>query len=81
MLQILKFLKELLKPSSSKEKAQKIKLSSLKRLSPYLKTRWKQGVVASLFMIIVSLLALPTPNLTISYFNIFQYHSLAVANY
>ncbi|MBE0461273.1 MAG: ABC transporter ATP-binding protein [Candidatus Aminicenantes bacterium] len=63
MLKILKFLKEPLKSSNPKEKPQKIKLSSLKRLFPYLKTRWKQGVIASLFMIIVSLLALPTPYL------------------
>jgi len=63
MIQTLKHIKELLKSSHHKEKPQKFKLSSLKRLFPYLKTHWKEGLIASLLMIVVSLLALPTPYL------------------
>lgn len=46
-----------------KTRSKELKLSSLKLLFPYLKTHWKKALIASSLMIILSLLALPTPYL------------------
>ena len=46
-----------------KKKSQKLKFHSLKYLFLYLKPKWKQFFSASFLMIILSLLALPTPYL------------------
>lgn len=62
-IQILKYLKEPFKPSLSEEKIKKFKIASLKRLIPYAKSHWKNGLTGSIFMIIISLLALPSPYL------------------
>jgi ABC-type bacteriocin/lantibiotic exporter with double-glycine peptidase domain len=63
MNQTFKYIKESLTTSYSKDKSLKVKLASLKILFPYLKVHWKKGFIASVFTIIVSLLALPTPYL------------------
>jgi len=56
-------LKQPLKPHNSKEKSQKLKINSIKYLFAYQKAIWKKAVFASIFMILLSLLALPTPYL------------------
>lgn len=63
MGKILERIIESLRKQKKRGKREKINFSSLKRLFPYLRTRWKQGLTASIFMIIVSLLALPSPYL------------------
>jgi len=63
MINFLKYIRESLKFKETKGKIQRFKISSVKFLFPYLKTHWKEEVIASLFMIVVSLLALPTPYL------------------
>jgi len=55
------YLKEAAKDIKSKEKSQKFKFSSLKRFFPYIKEHWKKFAFGSFLMIVVSLLALPTP--------------------
>jgi len=55
------YVKEATKDIKSKEKSQKFKFSSLKRFFPYIKEHWKKFAFGSFLMIVVSLLALPTP--------------------
>jgi len=55
------YLKEAAKDIKSKEKSQKFRFSSLKRFFPYIKEHWKKFAFGSFLMIVVSLLALPTP--------------------
>lgn len=55
------YLKEAVKETRSKEKGQKFKLASLKLLIPYIKAQWKKFAAGSILMLVVSLLALPTP--------------------
>jgi ABC-type bacteriocin/lantibiotic exporter with double-glycine peptidase domain len=63
MIQLYDYLKESIKLVSLKEKNQKFRLVSLKRLFPYIKPHWKKGLYGSIFMIALSLLALPSPYL------------------
>jgi ABC-type bacteriocin/lantibiotic exporter with double-glycine peptidase domain len=62
-MQIIHYLKEVIKTQKSKDKNQEFKLSSLKLLAPYVRTRLKKFVIGSFLMIAVSLLAMPTPYL------------------
>lgn len=45
----------------SKEKPEKVRLSVSKHLIPYIKARWKQSLLASALVLIVSFLAVPSP--------------------
>ncbi|MEW6457198.1 MAG: ABC transporter ATP-binding protein [Acidobacteriota bacterium] len=54
---------KMLNVQNRKERSKKLKFSSLKLLFPYLRTHWKKVIIASILMIILSLLALPTPYL------------------
>jgi len=63
MTQLFKYLKESLIPVFSKEEHQRFKLASVKGLFPYIKPHWKRALIGSLFMIVLSLLALPSPYL------------------
>lgn len=44
-----------------KDEIPKFKLSFLKRLAPYFRTKWKKLLIGSMLMIVSSLLAMPTP--------------------
>ena len=55
------YLKEAAQDIKTKEKTQKFRFSSLKRFFPYIKEHWKKFAFGSFLMIVVSLLALPTP--------------------
>ncbi|MCD6515805.1 MAG: ABC transporter ATP-binding protein [Candidatus Aminicenantes bacterium] len=55
------YLKEAAQDIKTKEKSQKFSFSSLKRFFPYIKEHWKKFAFGSFLMIVVSLLALPTP--------------------
>ncbi len=55
------YLKEATKEIKSKEESQKFWFSSLKRFFSYIKEHWKKLAFGSFLMIVVSLLALPTP--------------------
>jgi len=63
MNQILKYFRDAVCLLSSKENIKKFKFSSLQRLIPYVKPHWKKGLFGSLFMIVLSFLALPSPYL------------------
>ena len=63
MIQLFKSLKESLSLPTLREKGQEFKLDTLKRLFPYIKPYWKKGLFGSIFMIALSLLALPSPYL------------------
>jgi len=55
------YLKEAVRETRSKERGQKFKPASLKLLIPYIKEQWKKFTTGSILMLLVSLLALPTP--------------------
>ncbi|MCP2604610.1 hypothetical protein NLC29_00445 [Candidatus Aminicenantes bacterium AH-873-B07] len=64
MNRILKDIKSAFRLIKSKElEKQKFKFSSLKRLLPYVRKTLEKVIIAFFFMVIVSLLALPTPYL------------------
>jgi len=60
---LLKYLADVFCLTSSKESVPKFKFASLKRLIPYVKPHWKKALFGSLFMIVLSFLALPPPYL------------------
>jgi ABC-type bacteriocin/lantibiotic exporter with double-glycine peptidase domain len=63
MTQLIALLKESIRLVRSGEKSQKFRLAYLRRLSPYMKQHWKMGLIGSIFMIVLSFLALPSPYL------------------
>jgi len=63
VIQFFEFFKESIRSGSSKENNQKFRLASLRRLFPYIKPHWKKELLGSIFMIVLSFLALPSPYL------------------
>lgn len=47
--------------AASNEGNKKTKLSNLKRLCPYIRLRWKEVLLGSIFMLFLSILAVPAP--------------------
>ena len=62
-MQLINYLKESIKTTKTKDTSQQFKFSTLKRLIPYIKAHWKKAAIASFLMIVVSLLAMPSPYL------------------
>lgn len=61
IMRIASCLKEAIKASKTKDKSERFKFLSLKRLIPYVRLHWKKFAIGSFLLITASLLALPTP--------------------